>query len=120
MDHGLDVISFYFIVKCARSYKTSLNGSFNGHMNYKHGLLAFGYPGIQIISSLLVDEAAKNTINNRDCHHVTGWYESTSVLLSEETGWPLIVQLHPSAKTAGYFKNQLSLNFPTYTVRENY
>ncbi len=89
-------------------------------MNYRHGQLAFRYPGIQIITSLLVDEAAKNTINDRDCRHVTVWCESTSVLLSEETGWPIIVQVHPSAKTAGYFKNQLSLTFPTYTVRENY
>ncbi len=54
----------------------------------------------RIMSNLCVEGAVK-TINDQECLHVTGRFESIRILLSKQTGWPTFAQLHPSRKTVG-------------------
>ncbi len=55
--------------------------------------------GLQIKSKLLVLEAVNTIINDQECQHVTGRFESIRMLLSKKTGCPTYVQSHLSVKT---------------------
>ncbi len=44
-------------------------------------------------------------INDQEYQITPGSYEFVSMLLTRQTGWFMFVQLHPSAKTVGSFKN---------------
>ncbi len=55
--------------------------------------------GLQIKSKLLVLEAVNTIINDQEFQHVTGRFESIRMLLSKQTGWPILVQSHLSVKT---------------------
>ncbi len=55
-------------------------------------------PMFRIKSKLLVLGAVNTTINDKGCHHVTGRFESTRMLLSKQTGWLTFVQSHPSVE----------------------
>ncbi len=54
----------------------------------------------RIMSNLCVKGAVK-IINDQECLHVTGRFQSIRILLSKQTGWPVLAQLHPSIKTVG-------------------
>ncbi len=55
--------------------------------------------GLQIKSKLLVLEAVNTIVNDLECQHVTGRFESIRMLLSKHIGWPTFVQSYLSVKT---------------------
>ncbi len=71
----------------------------------------------QIKSKLLVFGAVSTTIDDQECQHVTGRFESIRMLLNKSARWPTFVQSHLSVKTV--IKKQLPLNLATYRKGEN-
>ncbi len=50
----------------------------------------------------------KSTINDQECQHVTRRYESISIVLSKQTGWPISAQFYVQV-----IQKQQSQNFAT-------
>ncbi len=51
-----------------------------------------------IKSKLLVLGAVNTTINDQECQHVAGRFESIRMLLNKPAGWPKFVQSHLTVK----------------------
>ncbi len=54
---------------------------------------------VQIKSKLLVSGAVTTTINDQECQHQTGRFESIRLLFNKSAIWSKFVQSHPSVKT---------------------